>query len=72
MYLKSLLIFFIGLIYLNTNLVKAQKSTIETMGDIGLIVVPLAAVSTTFIKGDRQGSWQFTKGFLLNQVLTNH
>lgn len=48
----------------------AQKSGIETAGDIGLIVVPAAALTATLLKGDKQGTWQFTKGFLLNQGTT--
>jgi len=58
------------LLFLNLQTVNAQKSGIETAGDIGLIVVPAAALSVTFFKGDGQGTWQFTKGFLLNQAVT--
>jgi len=48
----------------------AQKSNIETAGDIGLIAVPVAALSITLFKGDKKGIWQFAKSFLLNQVIT--
>ncbi|RXJ51532.1 phosphatase PAP2 family protein [Gelidibacter gilvus] len=48
----------------------AQNRGIETTSDIGLIVVPAAALTITLIKGDGQGTWQFTKGFLLNQAVT--
>ncbi|MCK7591342.1 phosphatase PAP2 family protein [Subsaxibacter sp. CAU 1640] len=57
-------------LFLNFQLAFAQKSGIETAGDIGLIAVPAAALTVTLINGDRQGTWQFTKGFLLNQGVT--
>ena len=50
------------------------KETLENpdvnAGDIGLIIIPVAALSTTIIKGDKKGTWQFTKGFLLSQAIT--
>lgn len=54
----------------NVQKTQAQKSGIETAGDIGLITVPAAALTITLFKGDGQGTWQFTKGFLLNQAVT--
>ena len=48
----------------------SQSKTIETTGDVLLFVVPAAAFGTTLILGDRKGSWQFTKGFLVNQAIT--
>ena len=50
--------------------VKAQNTTIEDGGDIALIALPAATLVTTAILGDFKGSWQFTKGFILNQALT--
>lgn len=58
------------LIFFNTNQISAQKSGIETAGDIGLVAVPAAALTVTLLQGDGKGTWQFTKGFLLNQALT--
>lgn len=63
--LISIVIFCIGLQNLS-----AQKSTIETAGDVGLIVLPAAVLSATLLKGDTEGTWQFAKGFLLNQAIT--
>ncbi len=60
-----IVIFCIGLQNLS-----AQKSSIETAGDIGLFVMPAAALSATLLNGDTEGTWQFTKGFLLNQAIT--
>lgn len=54
----------------NSRTANAQKSGIETVGDISIIAVPVAALSVTLLKGDKQGTWQFTKGFLLNQAVT--
>ncbi len=65
-----LILLFSFLFLINTNKFYAQKSTIQTAGDIGLIIIPVAALSTTIIKGDKKGTWQFTKGFLLNQAIT--
>lgn len=58
------------IITLTNKSIKAQNSGIESAGDIGLIAIPLAALSTTIIKGDKEGIWQFTKGFLLNELVT--
>lgn len=48
----------------------AQKSGIETAGDIGLVTLPVASLTVALLKKDKQGTWQFTKGFLLNQAVT--
>jgi membrane-associated phospholipid phosphatase len=52
------------------NRVQSQKTTLETLGDIVLFTLPAATLGTTFVVGDKKGSWQFTKGFLLNQAVT--
>ena len=54
----------------NSYTVNAQKSGMETAGDIGLFIVPAAAFTITLLKEDRQGTWQFTKGFLLSGAIT--
>ena len=48
----------------------SQKDAIETAGDVFLITIPATALTTTLIKKDWQGTWQFTKSMLLNQVVT--
>ncbi|MBJ7881715.1 phosphatase PAP2 family protein [Gelidibacter salicanalis] len=48
----------------------AQKSGIETAGDIGLVSAPVAALTVALLQKDKQGTWQFTKGFLFNQAVT--
>ncbi len=47
-----------------------EDSFIENTGDAMVIALPVSALATTFIMKDQQGTWQFTKGFLLNQAVT--
>jgi len=48
----------------------SQNKTLETSGDVLLFTLPIAAVSATFIHKDKKGTWQFTKGFLVNGVIS--
>ncbi len=48
----------------------AQKSTIETTGDIFLIAVPVSALASTLFTKDGKGSLQFAESFAFNQLLT--
>ena len=48
----------------------SQNKAITTAGDVILFVLPAATLATTFIAKDKEGSWQFTKTFLINQALT--
>ncbi len=57
-------------ILVSSNRLQSQTTTLETLGDIVLFTLPVATLGTTFIVGDKEGSWQFTKGFLLNQAVT--
>lgn len=50
--------------------INAQSESIETAGDVFLFAVPAVAFGTTLILKDKKGSWQFTKGFLANAVIT--
>lgn len=50
--------------------IKAQNKGIETSGDVLLFALPATALGTTLILGDKEGTLQFTKSFLLNQALT--
>lgn len=47
-----------------------QESTIKSVGDVFLIAIPATALGTTLVLGDKKGTWQFTKAFLLNQAIT--
>ena len=65
-------------LFLGTSLIFAQSSnvphtrysTTEKLGDIALIAVPVSTLAATFIIGDKEGSWQFTKGLLLTAGVT--
>ena len=48
----------------------SQNKTLETSGDVLLFAMPIAALSSTIIIGDKEGTWQFTKGMVVNQALT--
>jgi membrane-associated phospholipid phosphatase len=74
--LKSLLLlalFFYSIFSVSQNntveLTSGQK-TVSTIGDILLIGMPIATGLTTILINDKEGSWQFAKGFLVNQALT--
>lgn len=43
---------------------------IETSGDIFLYGLPASALATTLILKDKEGTWQFTKGFVVNTAVT--
>lgn len=49
--------------------IKAEK-TIQDIGDVTHIAMPVAAVITTIIVGDKKGTWQFAKGFAVNLAAT--
>ena len=49
---------------------KAQNESLETAGDVVLVALPITALTTTLIIGDKKGSWQFAKSFAVNQIIT--
>lgn len=42
----------------------------EKIGDVVLIALPVATIGSTYILGDKEGPWQFTKGLLLTEAVT--
>ena len=62
-------VFLLFILYSFLNL-SAQNKTVEDAGDIILFALPAATLATTFIIGDKKGSWQFTKGLLLTEAVT--
>ena len=66
--MKNLLVFIIIISFCQS--IFSQNRTIETTGDVLLFALPITALGSSIIVGDGQGTWQFTKGFLLNQTLT--
>jgi membrane-associated phospholipid phosphatase len=69
-FLHILLITITILLGLSNRSLLAQNEGLETAGDIILFALPAAVLTTTFIKGDTKGSWQFAKGFLLTEAVT--
>ena len=47
-----------------------QSKAIETSGDVLLFAMPATALGGSLIAKDYKGTWQFTKGLLLNQGVT--
>lgn len=47
-----------------------QNETIQSSGDVLLFALPATALGTSLILGDYKGTWQFTKGALLNVAVT--
>ena len=66
--MNKLLIISILFLYAHSSF--SQNKTITTSGDILIYALPVAAGGTTVILGDKKGAWQFTKGFLLNGVVS--
>lgn len=54
----------------DTSETKPQVGTTQKIGDVILFALPVATVGTSFIIGDEQGAWQFTKGLLLTAGVT--
>jgi len=54
----------------DTSETKPQVGAVQRVGDVILIVLPIVTFGTTLIKGDNEGAWQFTKGFLLTEAVT--
>ncbi|MET2986024.1 phosphatase PAP2 family protein [Aureibaculum conchae] len=48
----------------------SQNKTIETSGDVLLYAMPTIVLGSTIIKGDTRGTWQFTKGAVVNFAIT--
>jgi len=54
----------------DTAVTKPDVGTTQKIGDVILFALPAATLGTSFIIGDEQGAWQFTKGLLLTEVVT--
>ena len=72
---KLILILFCSFLFLSPDYSRAQlldsdAETTETVGDVILLALPASAFASTFIVGDKEGAWQFTKSFALNAAVT--
>jgi membrane-associated phospholipid phosphatase len=54
----------------DTSVTEPKIGTTQKVGDIILISLPIAALSSSLIIGDKKGAWQFTKGLLLTGAVT--
>lgn len=54
----------------DTSVTKPQIGKTQKVGDVILFTLPIATLATTLIIGDKEGAWQFTKGFLLTSAVT--
>ncbi|QVY64023.1 phosphatase PAP2 family protein [Polaribacter sp. Q13] len=54
----------------DASVAKEKSGTTQQIGDIALFALPLATLSSTFIIGDKKGTWQFTKGLLITNAVT--
>tara|TARA_R110002020_G_scaffold182635_6_gene378288 strand:- start:3054 stop:3641 length:588 start_codon:yes stop_codon:yes gene_type:complete len=54
----------------DTSETKPNVGTTQKIGDVILFALPAATLGTSFIVGDEQGTWQFTKGLLLTAGVT--
>ena len=63
-------LFILGVLLILSHSTYSQNKALETSGDVLLITMPVVAAGTTLLIGDKKGSLQFAKGFLVNQVIT--
>lgn len=54
----------------DTSVTKPEIGTTQKIGDVILFALPAATFGTSFIIGDNEGAWQFTKGLLLTEAVT--
>jgi membrane-associated phospholipid phosphatase len=54
----------------DTSETPPDVGTTQKVGDVILYALPAATLGTSFIIGDNQGAWQFTKGLLLTVGVT--
>lgn len=52
------------------QLIEPNNEGIETSGDIILVALPAAAAASTVYLWDKEGAWQFVKGFATNLAIT--
>jgi membrane-associated phospholipid phosphatase len=73
---SSLLIVIFILFLCNTSQILAQggvdknTGTTQNVGDVFFYTLPLVTLGSTFIIGDKKGTWQFAKGFLTTTAIT--
>ncbi|WP_417887673.1 phosphatase PAP2 family protein [Zunongwangia sp.] len=54
----------------DTSETTPQVGTVQKIGDVILIALPAVTLGTSFIIGDNEGVWEFTKGLMLTEAVT--
>ncbi|VVV00893.1 phosphatase PAP2 family protein [Mesonia oceanica] len=54
----------------DTSETTPQVGTVQKIGDVVLIALPAVTLGTSFIIGDNEGAWEFTKGLVLTEAVT--
>ncbi|WP_373055794.1 phosphatase PAP2 family protein [Zunongwangia sp. H14] len=54
----------------HSQLIEPKNPTIKTAGDVLAYAIPATTFVSTLILKDKEGTWQMTKGFLLNEAVT--
>ncbi len=65
-----LLMIFFAFLFVGTGKSFGQNKALKTAGDVLAITLPATALTGSLIAKDYKGTWQFTKGALLNQAVT--
>lgn len=66
---RGLIFFWLLFLFSFCNL-WSQSKFVESAGDLILFTLPATALGGSLIEKDFKGTWQFSKGFLLNQGVT--
>ncbi len=62
---------FFKILLFKSSFLFSQSNGIQTAGDVALFALPVSALTTTLLKKDTKGTWQFLKGAAFNQVVVN-
>ena len=54
----------------DTSETTPQVGTVQKIGNVVLIALPAVTLGTSFIIGDNEGAWEFTKGLVLTEAVT--
>ncbi len=65
-----LLVIFFAFLFIGTGKSFGQNKALKTASDVLALTLPATALTGSLIAKDYKGTWQFTKGALLNQAVT--
>ena len=72
---QSFFVFFLSLWFffpseLQAQIIQPHNKFVKKTGDVLLVTLPATAALTTLILDDKKGTWEFTKGFVANLIIT--